>query len=1096
MMADQKANEEKDMSEKKGNSDNFYVDPMGLERRPLPQSIQEHSPTEQVLNSWIAMEVLSPVTFRQPENLCDGDPKNVIKFSDRCGPLPWEDGVDRYRKGYRLYYQIILGSVSMKSATEELLKVYSDSREQRPVSSGKAALASVMVDERGKIVGSNPVVISSFGWGVPVALRGDLRLLEQWPLVENKLTEDLTARLSVRDDDGNLKPLTLYHLSGAYRWLVNTLGLDPILVQEPSFILCMYQWHKIADAPESSLLNSFFLKDLDWAKHLSQKVNLPDNLRRYLGILPPRYRWDLLNDHPVFRQVLSPFFFPPASWPSQGRHSLVPLQQCAVNIALSNLKKGGILPVNGPPGTGKTTLLRDVVAGVITERASVMATFDDPEKAFGFSGQRVDKGPAFFNLYSVSPKLKGFEMVVASSNNRAVENISQELPGRNAVAEDCFPKGYFSTISNALFPGETWGMISAVLGNASNRSYFRKIFWWDDDYGLQAYLRYICGAPMFSHKDGNGKKLPAIIELEDAPENHVEALKRWKQARRHFLEMEEKVNNELSRLQSIHDLYSEICQHDLDIQECEKTVFQFEKKLQEWNEPLNQAELDLSQKQISLKTLTLKHSELKARKPGFFRRLFWPSIYREWTHANSIMKEAVQMAENEVIEANEKYCRLKEVQAGLEKRILERKEEMKQLSVQKIRKSQYYSEHALRYVGTLIDAAYFSRPHEQRQLMAPWLDTRIARLRGDLFEAAMALHKAFIDGAAKQIRHNCSVFIDDYGAKPLGTPEKDALISDLWATFFLVVPVVSTTFASFGTMFSGVGREELGWLLIDEAGQALPQAAVGALLRSKRAVIVGDPMQIEPIVALPDSLTKKICDHFGVDAAIYNPPEASVQTLADRTATYVGCFETFDGTREVGVPLLVHRRCADPMFSISNTIAYDNMMVQGKVSKPSSIIQAAGPSRWIHVAGSASGKWSKEEGHEVMNLLQTIRDGGCEPDVYIITPFVDVQNGLRSLLRTSSVLEGWVDEPYQWINGHVGTVHTAQGRESEAVIFVLGAPEPGQAGARFWAGKTPNLLNVAVTRAKEAVYVIGNAELWRDSGVFRMLYRKLRFPAE
>lgn len=86
------------MSEKNDNSGNSHVEPMGLERMPLPQSVQEHSPTEQVLNSWIAMEVLSPVTFRQPENLCDGDPKNVIKFSDRWGSLPWEDGVDRYRK--------------------------------------------------------------------------------------------------------------------------------------------------------------------------------------------------------------------------------------------------------------------------------------------------------------------------------------------------------------------------------------------------------------------------------------------------------------------------------------------------------------------------------------------------------------------------------------------------------------------------------------------------------------------------------------------------------------------------------------------------------------------------------------------------------------------------------------------------------------------------------------------------------------------------------------------------------------------------------------------------------------------------------------
>jgi len=389
--------------------------------------------------------------------------------------------------------------------------------------------------------------------------------------------------------------------------------------------------------------------------------------------------------------------------------------------------------------------------------------------------------------------------------------------------------------------------------------------------------------------------------------------------------------------------------------------------------------------------------------------------------------------------------------------------------------------------GTFIGPDFFARGHTERQKTSPWLNGETARLRSDLFEAAMAVHKAFAAAASKPIRHNLNVLMDGFGTRSLGSPERDAFIPHLWSTLFLVVPAVSTTFASVARMFSKVGPAELGWLLVDEAGQALPQAAVGALMRTKRAVVVGDPIQIEPVVILPDHLTDAICLKFGVDPTIFNAPTASAQTLADSATEYFGTFETKYGAREVGVPLLVHRRCSDPMFAISNSIAYENLMVQAKSAGPSAIRDCLGKSRWIDVQGRGQDKWCQAEGDVVVDCLRRLRASGCIPNVYIVTPFVVVQDRLRELLRRDGLLEGWVDDPYSWVRERIGTVHTVQGREAEAVIFVLGAPEAAQRGARGWAGGRPNLLNVAITRAKETVYVVGNRELWKQAGVFQVL---------
>jgi len=285
--------------------------------------------------------------------------------------------------------------------------------------------------------------------------------------------------------------------------------------------------------------------------------------------------------------------------------------------------------------------------------------------------------------------------------------------------------------------------------------------------------------------------------------------------------------------------------------------------------------------------------------------------------------------------------------------------------------------------------------------------------------------------------------------------------------------------------------QSLGWLLIDEAGQALPQAAVGALMRTKRAIVVGDPLQIEPVVTLPDTLTQNICRQFNIDPDRFNAPDASAQTLADAATAYFAEFDGRHGSRSLGVPLLVHRRCDDPMFSVSNVIAYERLMVQAKRPGNSPIRDCLGPSVWIDVQGRAQEKWCPEEGTIVLDLLQQLRNKKITPDLYIITPFVIVADNLRRLIWDSGILEGWVDDTAKWPYERIGTVHTVQGRETEAVIFVLGAPLPVHAGARGWAGGRPNLLNVAVTRAKEVLYVVGNRQLWQGAGLFSELSGQL-----
>jgi len=97
--------------------------------------------------------------------------------------------------------------------------------------------------------------------------------------------------------------------------------------------------------------------------------------------------------------------------------------------------------------------------------------------------------------------------------------------------------------------------------------------------------------------------------------------------------------------------------------------------------------------------------------------------------------------------------------------------------------------------------------------------------------------------------------------------------------------------------------------------------------------------------------------------------------------------------------------------------------------------------------------------------------------VISISPFRDVARQLSTRARSHRGLVA-------------GTVHTAQGRQADIVILVLGS-DPAREGARRWAAQTPNLLNVAVSRAKRRLYVIGDRSSWGRQSHFDELAARL-----
>ena len=150
---------------------------------------------------------------------------------------------------------------------------------------------------------------------------------------------------------------------------------------------------------------------------------------------------------------------------------------------------------------------------------------------------------------------------------------------------------------------------------------------------------------------------------------------------------------------------------------------------------------------------------------------------------------------------------------------------------------------------------------------------------------------------------------------------------------------------------------------------------------------------------------------------------------------------------------------------------------------------------FIHCPGIVENRhFVQSQGKLVKDLIEKeiVAIGGL-PNLYVITPFSEIRSELRSYLKkvvtynhvglntknSESFFEKWVDN-------HVGTVHTFQGKQADSVIFCLGLDER-TANAANWAAQKPNLLNVALTRAKYRFIAIGDQNIWLTKPYFDQL---------
>jgi hypothetical protein len=310
-----------------------------------------------------------------------------------------------------------------------------------------------------------------------------------------------------------------------------------------------------------------------------------------------------------------------------------------------------------------------------------------------------------------------------------------------------------------------------------------------------------------------------------------------------------------------------------------------------------------------------------------------------------------------------------------------------------------------------------------------------------------------------------------------------------WA---MITPCFISTLHMVPKIFSSyLGKQKplldfIDMLIVDEAGQISPEVGSAAFALAKRSTVVGDIHQIEPVPNVTNEVdvatqNKYALDSTQISAQGLDCSNGSIMRIAQQATTWT----LRDAEKEPGLFLSEHRRCKNSIIAFCNDLVYQNRL--DPCTENGSISNGVTPMiGYAHLAYPAVRRltswgnpgearviatWISEHQNEFVEKYKGKR---IQDIVAIVTPYRPQTELLRQALRDQDLMSG-----SQGLT--VGTVHALQGAERPIVLFSpVVSYGPGTGRALF--DKTSNMLNVAVSRAKDSFLVFGDMRLFDPSG--------------
>ena len=697
--------------------------------------------------------------------------------------------------------------------------------------------------------------------------------------------------------------------------------------------------------------------------------------------------------------------------------------------ALKHQRENSLTGVIGPPGNGKTTLLLHEIALSVVERGYQLARngFDESNLTF-----------------------------VTSTNNRAVNNVLERLDahfpddnfylagGRKELIEkQVIPKlqGAIDWLNSQTFSQHEWSQKSDLL---------------------------IAGV----------KEIQQYQESEREKEQIIEQL----------LFAQEQLNRELVAFdRQIENSYE---QHSTNLPDYDRY-------------PIDAYELILPHLEKAIKSLNrINCSQVKSKNSSWWQRVwyllqrFWRKITR--TSTNHILRRLHQEIHAPLtatlatpfpfqLPLNRESLKVARVSIVLQ--LEEVKAIKSQQSSSVVKQSEHWQQEREELTERLLEI-------EQQLAGYPAQDfyTRFSRdyhqQQQQLFELAWQFLLSQAVRRKDEVIVSIRTYIDvinsewDYEARRKFARSGASILRDV----SLIFPVWASTLHSIRNLLPYPDSGCINRLIVDEAGMIPLHQLFPALVRCNKAMIVGDPLQLEPIVPFTQSIIEQYHERAFTLRGLTDTDYERYSPTAIKSATaYHRAAGVFDESNQVGSGIILseHHRCVPPIIDFCDRLCHYNLDVKtkNKESKLGSNLIA------YHVEGNYEQHTNPLEIEAIDRLVKYLIESGylvSSPDnentIGVLSPYRAQADALYSKLHSK----------YSDFNREsIGTVHTFQGGQKSVIIF---STRQCRDRDSFWfINRRPNLLNVTVSRAEELFILVGNLELLtRSGGYMRMLVEHIQ----